>query len=185
MLSRFFLWSIILLPSFALGVTPDSVAPDATVANDWRGVLYYGGWSLVAFGALAAGSMLGKFLLERSKTVAWLRLISKLWETAMNVVAQVEVQMRPTVKSALADGRITPEEATQLRTEAKRIFMEQAKSQLELLKSRFGDELKGDTLSGWVTGFIERAFQTYRASTVAVGYSAPVPASLQILPRPQ
>jgi len=85
-------------------------------------------------------------------------------------VAHVEADLRPKIAKALADGKLTPEEATELKLAAIAIFKQQAGSQLQDIQKLLG--LNDSAIGTFISGLIERAVASIKKPGPA---SAPTP----------
>jgi hypothetical protein len=126
------------------------------------GTVLMAAYTAVAAVLAAAGGALAVWLSRKAQTHAVFAAIAKAWEVTTSVVAYVEVSIRPTVKKSFADGKLTPEEAKELRDQA-----------LELVKAGLGaatitqleKHLGGqNSLTVFLRGLIERALGTQRAA---------------------
>lgn len=85
-----------------------------------------------------------------------------LTEMAASVVALIEVDFKPKLKAALADGKLTDAEKAELRTEALRLLKEKAPA--EVLKQAEGHF--GPFVDMLLKGLIERQYQSQKAEAL-------------------
>jgi hypothetical protein len=89
---------------------------------------------------------------------AGLGAIAMATEVMKNVVAHVEVELRPSFQKATDDGVLTPEEAKALKAEAIAIFKRELGDQgLNALKTALG----GST-EGFISGLLERVLAGFK-----------------------
>lgn len=107
---------------------------------------------------LAAGTA---WVIRRSKGTWQDLVLSRVWELVSSTVAHVEVHSRPMVAKALADGRLTAQEAAELKGKALELVKQGlGEAGLEQLEKIMGTSAVGTYLSG----LIERALGLQRAA---------------------
>lgn len=110
--------------------------------------------------------LIGKLLIylhakeQESKTA---KVFATITEAAKSVVAELEVEVRPELQKALADGRLSPEEGEQL----KKMALERLKGSLPPMLLRSASELFGGLLDAWLGGLVERANAGQKVDTAA------------------
>lgn len=109
---------------------------------------------VLGMAAVASLGALAKLLHERGKASKAARVAAVFADLAHGVVAKVEVEFRPFVKNALADGKVTPEEGAELRDKAFALTMAAAPP---YLKAAAGEIFGAAGLDVWISGLIEKA----------------------------
>jgi hypothetical protein len=140
------------------------VTPAVPVAPTPLGSLLVAAYTLAAL-ALVAGLAMGvKWLNERAQANKTLLFLAKLSEIAQSIVAHVEAEIRPTMGSVLADGKLSPVERLTVKAEAMRRFRDAlADDGLKDLEGLLG--LSGDgPVATFLSGLIERALGIQRAA---------------------
>lgn len=135
------------LPVLAQDTTPDTPG----------GIAMTTGY-LVGMGILAgAGALLAWWLGSKAATSPGYKVVQQLWLVAQAVVAHVDAKIRPTVTRALADGKLTPEERTEIQRLAMAAFKEAAGPKLlEQAQKVFGAGGTETLLSGLLEWALKR-----------------------------
>lgn len=109
--------------------------------------------ALVAAGASWVLVQLAQSLRAQASKSRWLLASAQLADVARMAVAEAEVSLRPQFARAMADGKLSPEEAAALKAEVLRLVRERlAPETLKALEKSLGE------LLGWhLGGAIERA----------------------------
>lgn len=146
-------------PALALaqgGEPPSAVSAEPSLAGT---VL---SWIAVVAGSVVTMlmSLAGVALARRSKDSRIWGTVNSLWVLMQAVVAHVEREIRPHVQKALADGKLSPEEARLLKDEALKLFKEAAGTNLLQLQKLLG--LTEGALGTFVSGLLERALSTVK-----------------------
>lgn len=110
---------------------------------------------LVLAGLLVALGFASKYLAERAKTSRWWLFLGKVNELVTTAVQRIEVEWKPKLASAAADGIITPEEGKLLREEAVKIVVSTGGVWLRKEAAAFG--YVGQALTDWLLGKVETA----------------------------
>lgn len=162
--------AIVLFPALALAAPASTPAPgsDLRVVLESAAVQYLVVPVFAAVGTalVAALGALTAWALGKRKEVGANRL-AMVGFTTLNAAAQViraavarvQVELRPQLEQATADGRLGPEEKRELKTRA----MELAREALGAEGLRQLQELLGVTLAGvttWISGQVEEAVAT-------------------------
>lgn len=122
------------------------------------------GFLVFALGAglLALMGYGATLLARRAKESTVARLAAHAFDLAQSVVAHIEAEMRPKLVTALADGRLTPEERLALKEQAMRLLKDALAAEgLKKLEKVRG--LAGPTLEVYLSGLLERALGSQRA----------------------
>lgn len=128
---------------------------------DTRAAVASAFWSVVFPALLSIASSVGAWALAklalylgaRAKESRWALATSQLLGIVEHVVADAEVSLRPKFATAMADGRLTPEEGAALKAEVMRIIRERvAPETLAFLRAQLGAAF--DSVLG---GAVERA----------------------------
>lgn len=132
--------------------------------------------AVIALGAITMlMSLVGVLLSKKAKDSRIFGAINSLWVLAQTLVAHVERELRPKVAKALEDGKLTPEEADELKKQAIALFKEQAGSQLGELQKLLG--LSESGIGTFISGLLEKAVSSFKttpgAPTIAVPTSKP------------
>lgn len=126
--------------------------------------------------ALIAGLVkLALYLHSKEKESKIARVFAVVTDLVHSVVAEIDVTLKAKILEASADGVITPEEATQLKTLALQMVQQKLPTWARLGASA----IFGDVLDSWLKGLIERAV-TQRKASEAVADGVLVP---QLVPR--
>lgn len=135
------------LPAWAQDALPDSPG----------GIAMTTGY-IVGMGILAgAGALLIWWLKSKASTSAGFAVLHQLSLVAQAVVAHVEAKVRPEIKLALSDGRLTAEERLRIQTIALTAFKEAAGPRLlEQAKKFFGAGGLDTILSGLLEWALKR-----------------------------
>lgn len=159
----------IFLPALALAQdTVPLPAPEPTVVGQllsWLAVIALGAVTMLM-------SLVGVLLSKKAKDSRIFGAINSLWVLAQTVVAHVEADLRPKIAKALADGKLTPEEATELKLAAIAIFKQQAGTQLQEIQKLLG--LNDSAIGTFISGLIERAVASIKKPGPV---AAPTPAA--------
>jgi hypothetical protein len=133
------------------------------MSPETSGDLWFALYSLLAAVATAALAVGAMWLHSRAKTSRWLLLMEQLWAVAQAVVADVEAKIRPTLKSALADGKLDASDRAKIQAEAIRLFKDAIGTHgLEQLKKSMG----GGNVEVFLAGLLERALKAFKAPVV-------------------
>jgi len=144
---------LLALPALAQDVPPAPVVDQ--MPTSVLGWVFYG---LVALGGLAitaAFGAVGLYFARKAQDGAAWSLANRLWVAMQNAVTHAEAEIRPDLQKALADGKLTPEEAAQLKTRALQIFKQIAGDLLEQAPKVLGFDPTG--LPSFLSGLLERA----------------------------
>ena len=124
-------------------------------------------------------------LAEAGKTSASARIGSKLMGAAESAVAEINATLRPQLEAALADGVLTDKEKAELKAAAMALLTQ--KLPKELLAAAGG--IFGDFLPTYLSGLLERALLTQKATAAQAAsgnaIAASVPTSAPVAPVPQ
>lgn len=136
--------------------------------------------AVIALGAVTMlMSLVGVLLSKKAKDSRIFGAINSLWVLAQTLVAHVERELRPKVAKALEDGKLTPEEADELKKQAIALFKEQAGSQLGELQKLLG--LSESGIGTFISGLLEKAVSSFKttpgAPTIAVPTSSKPPSN--------
>lgn len=127
--------------------------------------------AFAVLGLVVAGvGAVGLYLRGRSKeSKAW-AIVNSLWVLMQTAVAHAEKELRPEIAKALADGKLTPEEARTLKAKVLEVFKGMAAGRIDELAKllKLGETGVGVFLSG----LLERAVATMKIGAPA---SAPAP----------
>ena len=161
-------------PAFAqdAGVAAPPVVADATPLGSIFTWLALAGVSAV----VALVGLVGVFLSKRAKDSRIWALVNGLWILMQTAVAHAARELRPEIQKALADGKLTPEEASSLKAKTLQIFRDQAATQLGELTKLIGFSDTG--LGAFISGLLERAVSTLKSpgvQTVAAPPAGPAP----------
>lgn len=145
---------------------PPPVAEPTVVGHllSWLAVLALGAVTMLM-------SLVGVLLSKKAKDSRIFGAINSLWVLAQTLVAHVERELRPKVAKALEDGKLTPEEADELKKQAIALFKEQAGAQLGELQKLLG--LSESGLGTFISGLLEKAVSSFKT---APGSPTTVPA---------
>jgi hypothetical protein len=135
---------------------------------------------------LAAAIGLGAaWLRARGQTSKALHVLGQVAEIVQSVVAHVEVSMRPLVVKALEDGKLSKEEAAELKKHALDLVKDSLGTQgLEALKRALGLSGEGAVMT-YLSGLVERALGIQRAAgTLPPPAPGAVAPSFPIAPSP-
>lgn len=150
--------------------------PVAAIPSTGETVL---GWLLKAVYAAAAGGVafvavkVGGYLSKRAEAGGAFVLVNRLWVKAQAVVSKVEARVRPTIQKALADGKLTPDEAKEIQAQAMTIFKEVAAEEIADLPAVLG--LGSESAIGhFLEGMLERAVGAAKANPGAAPASTPM-----------
>ncbi|MCC6178797.1 MAG: hypothetical protein WAZ94_15325 [Phycisphaerales bacterium] len=157
------------LPAFAQdgGVTPPVVSEPTALGSLFTWLALAGVSALVALVGLV-----GVFLSRRAKDSRVWALVNGLWIMMQTAVAHAERELRPEIQKALADGKLTPEEAAALKSKTLQIFRDQAATQLGELSKLLG--LSDTGLGAFISGLLERAVSTIKSPGGMQTVAAPV-----------
>jgi hypothetical protein len=132
-------------------------------------------YSLLGLGVVALMAVGARYLSGRaSESKVW-RVLSRAYMVVQAVVSHAEVALRPTMARVLADGKLTPEEAKELKAEVLRLVKEALGDQLDELVRTL--KLSGSTVDVFLSGLIEQAHATLRptAATALLSATSPRP----------
>jgi hypothetical protein len=159
----------------------------ADVANPTTsGELWFALYAAVAAVVMLALSALGFWLWQRAQTSKAARFGWEMWELAQAVVAHVEAKVRPGMRAALADGKLTLEERKAIQAEAMKALKE-ALGEQGLTKLKKMLTLVGGSAEVYLSGLLERAFRAFKAEAPPVitnVLKATSPAAPVVPPRP-
>lgn len=133
-----------------------------TSPSPFLGTVY--GILLVVLGAglVSLMGLASVWLARKAKESSLARLAAHAFDLAQSVVAHIESEMRPKLTSALADGRLTPEERLELKEQAMRLLKEalaeKGLAQLEKVRG-----LTGSATQVYLSGLVERALGAQKA----------------------
>jgi len=118
--------------------------------------------SLALTGAAALGA---NYLAKRAATSKTFAVLASFWEVVRSTVAHADVELRPALTAALADGRLSPEEGKALKEAAIKLVRAQlGTGGLAALQNVLKVELPG--LETYISGAIERALYEQKAAVV-------------------
>jgi len=142
----------------------DPIPLPVSDAPNVLGSILVGLYSLLAPLLMAAVAFGVRWLNERTASNRALKVLGQVAEVVQSVVAHVEISMRPLVQKALEDGKLTPEEATELKKHALDLVKDSLGTEgLEALKRALG--LTGDgAVATYLSGLVERALGLQRAA---------------------
>ncbi len=126
---------------------------------------------LLGSAALAALSKLAQYLHEKAAASKAAGVAAVFTDLAKSTVAMIDVELRPQLTAALADGKITAEEGRALRDHALAILKSQVPGKLLGSAAEIFGALGVDT---WLKGLIERAHS--ELPPAANNMPAPAPA---------
>jgi len=164
---------LLAIPAFAQdGGSASPVVAEATPLGSLFTWLALVGVSAV----VALVALVGVFLSRRAKDSRIWALVNGLWILMQTAVAHAEREVRPEIQKALADGKLTPEEAAALKAKTLQIFRGQAATQLGELTKLMGFSDTG--LGAFISGLLERAVSTLQSpgvQTAAAPSDGPAP----------
>ena len=153
-LPRFALLCLLVLSPLAFADA--GAAPPAEVSTSTPlGILLV---ALVALGGtvlLAALSAVALFFARKAGDGKAWGLANRLWLAMQNAVSHAEAELRPALQKALEDGKLTPEEAAELKTRTLAIFKTIAGDLLEQAPKVLGFDPAG--MPTFLSGMLERA----------------------------
>lgn len=142
----------------AFATTPPDALPPAEVTVSATTPLGFVLIGLVSLGGVALLAVLSTIALFFSRKagdgVAW-GIANRLWLAMQNAVSHAEAELRPQLQKALADGKLTPEEAAELKSRTIAIFKTIAGDLLEQAPKALGIATAG--MPSWISGMLERA----------------------------
>lgn len=109
---------------------------------------------LIGAGLLTVLAKLSAYLGEKGKESRAARAGAVFADLVRSTVAHAETELRPKIQLALADGRLTPEEAAELRTAALEMVKGHAPADL---KKAAEESFGALGLDLWLKGLVERA----------------------------
>lgn len=162
------LFLLALAPSLVFAADADPAAPLSITSVLWQALVGAAG---LAFTTLL--SVISLAVRSRAKSGRYWTLVNQLWTMVQSIVAHAEVELRPQFAKAMADGKLTPEEGSQLKLEVVRLVKDGAKPALEQLAKDFA--MDGGALELLLSGLIERAVSLLKVDpTPSPASSAPV-----------
>lgn len=145
--------------------------PEATGSTP-GGVLMIALYGVLALGLFGGLSGLGLFLLAKAKDSKLVGVLQRTFEVAVSVVAYVEAHVRPDIKTALADGKLTADEVRAVQAQALAAFKAALGTKgIEDLARILN--LGDGGVEGILKGFLERAFQWFKGSKAPSALNAP------------
>lgn len=150
-----------LLSSLALAADAATQTPSPWVQAS--GALY----DLLALVATAAVGMLTAYLKSKADESKAARVALTMTELTRAVVMDMDVVLRAKLKAAAADGVITPEEAADLKAQAKAEAMKAAMTRLPPALMDAAQAVLGPALETFVSGKIEQAVAEKKAVEAA------------------
>lgn len=153
-----------MLPRFSLFVA--AVADVATVepgATTGAGMAMIAVYIAIAAAVVGLAGVVGYWLSVKAKESKVWAVVNVAYVKLQAIVAHVEVAIRPNVRKALADGRITPEEGAALKAEAIKLFRDAAGTEIEDLKKYLN--LGEGALAVFISGLLEKALSAFKADT--------------------
>lgn len=169
-----FTFMLCLLALPVLAQEPATPEPSSTTP---MGILFMGLVTLGGLALTAAFGAVGLYFARRAKDGAAWSLANRLWVAMQNAVTHAEAEIRPELQKALADGKLTPEEAAQLKSRALAIFKGIAGDLLEQAPKVLGFNPAG--MPAFLSGLLERAVAVMKSSpavTREIGKAGPAKA---------
>lgn len=151
-------------PFLALAQEAAPAPPDEVISV--RGYVLTGIASLagLAFtGLMAAGALA---VSQKSKDGAAWALVNRLYNAAQTAAAHVEAEMRPAIQRALADGKLTPEEAAELKARGLEVLKLVAGEALENAPKTLG--IPAEAMPAFLSGLLERGVKALKVKPSSV-----------------
>ncbi|MFZ5440445.1 MAG: hypothetical protein ACOZQL_10575 [Myxococcota bacterium] len=162
--------SVLAFPAFAADAPP---TPEPSIS----GLIFQGLIGLASLALTTLLSVASVAIRSRTKDARFGSLINQLWVLVQSAVAHAEAEIRPMLQTALADGKLTPEEGAALKAKVIEVLRTTAADQLGQLVKAFG--LPEGAISTLLSGLVERAVALLKESPApspAVPAPAPAPA---------
>lgn len=90
-----------------------------------------------------------------AKGKAFEQLVDALWLKVETIVRHAEAEIRPMLQQALADGKLSPEEAKAIKSKVLDLVRESAQGEIHELSTRFG--FAGAAVETLLSGLVEKA----------------------------
>jgi hypothetical protein len=165
-----FTFTLCLLALPVLAQEP-TVEPSSTTP---MGILLMGLATLGGLALTAALGAVGLYFSKRAKDGAAWSLANRLWVAMQHAVTHAEAEIRPELQKALADGKLTPEEAALLKSRALAVFKGIAGDLLAEAPKVLGFNPAG--MPAFLSGMLERAVAVMKSSpavTTEIGKAGP------------
>lgn len=120
-----------------------------------RGYVLMGVGSLAGLALTAVLAAGAAAIRARDKENSAWSLLNRILTAAQTAASQVQAEMTPAIKAALADGKITPEEAASLKARGLEVLRLVAGAQLELVPKTLG--IAPEAMPTFLSAALERA----------------------------
>jgi hypothetical protein len=148
----------------------------AVAEQPLAGILWQAAIGILGTVLTAVLAVTGRAIQTASVNSRFAGLINQLWTLVQATVSHAEVELRPVLAKAMADGTLDPAEAAELKATVLASLRKDGATQLQALAKSFG--LSEDASATLLSGLVERAvllLKTSPAPSPVAAVPAPVP----------